>query len=110
MEKTVKVGINLYKRYRKLKKLANKEEWYDFWVEVNKITRKAGIYIARPHPGVVILNYIMHGTHEEATEPIHKPVYPELEELTITVYESKVWMYITLRYNRVKKELTIKIE
>jgi len=87
------VDISLKYRYQKMLKLAKKEYWREVWRYLDKITRKANIFIDLAYPDITMLEYDI--------------LYNDIEILTVTAYNKGVYTEITLTYIKSKRELTV---
>ena len=109
IEKTINTDIDLYKKYVKLTRLLRKGYDTDIYTELNKILKKADIYLHTILADILNIEYTHHGEYEEITDTSYKLLYPHIENLTVTIYKNAVTTIIRLVNDRAKKELTIKI-
>jgi hypothetical protein len=87
------VDISLKFRYQKMLKLAKKGYWRELWRYLDKITRKANIFVDLAYPDITMLDYDI--------------LYNDIEILTVMAYSRGVYTEITLTYVKSKRELTI---
>jgi len=97
MEKVIEnIDINLKNRYNRVKRLLRKGYWLKALDPIDKIARKADIYLSLVRPDIVVLEY--------------NNLQNEVEVLEIKTYNRGVYTELRLTYVKNKKELTISVE
>ena len=95
VEKVIEnININLRKRYSRVRRLLRKGYWLRALDPIDKIARKADIYISLDRPDIVTLEYKNIGS---------------IESMRIETFHGGVFTIIQLTNVKDKRELTIKV-